>query len=247
MSLPWLILLLICYATAIPTEQVVFKDGETRLGVAGEAGNIGWYDPRLRGGRQLDYTIDDLGEPLNIIISGLSDPFILTDKGFEHYTKSLGYSQECLGLHYGNRHYADLGDGDAQKIELILARQHYFPVWGTCWESLAVVAVVGLMIQQAGIISVAWKQNGTEANSGAWFIGASKELDSSKHHTIVPNGWNLGRDWFVDSAVEGTHYRSRWWKAAVEWRTDLLEEGSDGINHGITQDGRVAVLTVRRL
>lgn len=64
----------------------------------------------------------------------------------EHFTpfihsyfvgRSLGYSQECLGLHYGNRHHANLGDGDDKKRELILARQHYFPVWGTCWESLA--------------------------------------------------------------------------------------------------------------
>lgn len=184
----------------------------------------------------MDYTIDDLGEPLNIIISGNSDPYILTDRGFEHYTKSLGYSQECLGLHYGNRHSADLGDGDSQKIELILARQHYFPVWGTCWESLA-----------GGHHFRAWKQNGTEANSGAWFIGASKELDSRQHHTIVPNGWNLGRDWFVNRAVEGTRHHGRWWKADVEWRMDLLEEGSDGINHGIAQDGRVGVLTVKRL
>lgn len=75
----------------------------------------------------------------------------------------------------------------------------------------------------------------------------------------------LGRDWFVDNAVSGTKYKNRRWKAEVEWRTDLLEEGSDGmsstaslavlsalklhaklvgVNHGIPQDGRVAVLTV---
>lgn len=39
----------------------------------------------------------------------------------------------------------------------------------------------------------------------------------------------IGRDWFVNSAVEGTHHRNRWWKAEVEWRMDLLEEGSDGV------------------
>lgn len=55
-----------------------------------------------------------------------------------------------------------------------------------------------------------------------------------------------------------------WWKADVEWRTDLIEEGRKGlplrysyptklkffvkgVNHGIAQDGRVAVLTVVRL
>lgn len=235
----WLLFLVFCSSAAFPLDgqQIVLSNDATEGGSEDSSPiSIGWYDPRERGGRLLDYTIDDLGEPLNIIISGRSDPYILTDKGFEHYTKSLGYSQECLGLHYGNRHYADLGDGDMQKIELILARQHYFPVWGTCWESLA-----------GGHHFRAWKQNGTQANSGAWFIGASKELDSSKHHTIVPNGWNLGRDWFVNNAIEGTHYRNRWWNAEVEWRTDLLDEGSKGINHGIAQDGRIAVLTVNRL
>lgn len=42
-----------------------------------------------------------------------------------------------MGLHYGNIHRADLGDGDGQKNEQFLARQYYFPVWGTCWESVA--------------------------------------------------------------------------------------------------------------
>lgn len=42
-----------------------------------------------------------------------------------------------MGLHYGNIHRADLGDGEGQKNEQFLARQYYFPVWGTCWESVA--------------------------------------------------------------------------------------------------------------
>lgn len=58
-----------------------------------------------------------------------------------------------------------------------------------------------------------------------------------------------------------------WWKAEVEYRTDLLQPGNNGkkacvvghrrdaryslncslgVNHGIEQDGRVAVLTVIR-
>ncbi|KAF9560886.1 hypothetical protein CPC08DRAFT_689520 [Agrocybe pediades] len=196
----------------------------------------GWFDPRLNGGRFLDFTTKKYGEPLNIIISGLSDPFVLTDFGFRYYTKSLGYSEECLGLHYGNLHDADLGDGDGRKTELFLARQYYFPVWGTCWESLA-----------GGHHFRAWKQNGTMANSGAWFIGASKEYDSSKRHTIVPNGYNIGRDWLVERAVKGGRYKGRWWKAEVEWRSDLIEEGKKGVNHGIAQDGRIAILTVIRL
>lgn len=133
----------------------------------------------------------------------------------------------------------------------------------------------------------AWKQNGTQANSGAWFIGfvqnysyfnnvllmllifsASKELvryyivdelvyslqsfrtlanttlsyltggisvsDCSHVLSRMSRSCSqctrpcVGRDWFVNNAIEGTHYRSRWWKAEVEWRTDLLDEGSKG-------------------
>ena len=95
-------------------------------------------------------------------------------------------------------------------------------------------------------------------------IRASKELDSSKRHTISPDGYNIGRDWFVERAVSGGMWKGMWWKADVEWRTDLIKEGKEGlplryslsisayifvkgVNHGIAQDGRVAVLTVVRL
>ncbi|KAF5377979.1 hypothetical protein D9615_006667 [Tricholomella constricta] len=212
----------------------------------------GWLDPRLNGGRFLDvidfchvfvchslivskFATPRFGEPLNVIISGLSDPYILTENGLHDYAKSIGFSEECLGLHYGRLHDADLGDGDGRKTEQYLARQHYFPVWGTCWESLA-----------GGNHFRAWKQNGTEANSGAWFLGVSKEENSRKNHKIVPNGYNLGRNWLVDRAISGSRWKGRWWKAEVEWRTDLLTPGSKGVNHGIAQDGRVAVLTVNR-
>ena len=37
------------------------------------------------------------------------------------------------------------------------------------------------------------------------------------------------------------------WKADVTWERGLLDAGRRGLNHNITIDGRVAVLTVRRL
>ncbi|KAM6494440.1 hypothetical protein JOM56_010801 [Amanita muscaria] len=228
-GLPAFILLyILCFVAAIP-----FNNEPAQLVLST---NPGWYDPRPNGGRFLDYTTEEYGEPLNVIISALSDPFVLTDFGFNYYVKSLGYSHDCMNIHLGNRHGADLGDGDGVKIQQVLVRQYYFPILGTCWESLA-----------GGQHFRAWKQNGTSANSGAWFIGASKEEDSSKHHTISPNGYNLGRDWLVARAVEGGHWKGMWWKADVEYRSDLLAEGSDGVNHGIPQDGRVAILTVHRL
>ncbi|KAH9949796.1 hypothetical protein B0H21DRAFT_726017 [Amylocystis lapponica] len=197
---------------------------------------VGWIDPRLHGGRLLDYTTTRLGEPLNVIISAQSDPFILTEVGLHMYAKSIGFSEECLGLHYGNIHDADLGDGLGRKAEQFLARQHYFPVMGTCWESV-----------RGGHHFRAWRQNGTVANSGAWFIGASREKDSSKNHQIVPDGYNLGRDYIVEQAIVGTHWNGMWWKAQVEWRSGLLQRGNRGVNHDIEQDGRVAILTVFRL
>ena len=68
----------------------------------------GWADPRINGGRFLDvclmliayckihvmitrgapqFTAPLLGEPLNVILSGLSDPLVLTEGGFREYTK----------------------------------------------------------------------------------------------------------------------------------------------------------------
>jgi hypothetical protein len=57
---------------------------------------------------------------------------------------------------------------------------------------------------------------------------ASKERDSSRHHKIVQNGYNLGRDWLVERATQGGRWKAYSWKAVVEWRSDLLPEGSDG-------------------
>ncbi|KAL0579871.1 hypothetical protein V5O48_002118 [Marasmius crinis-equi] len=202
----------------------------------GEPFGVGWVDPRINGGRLLDFVSKKYGEPLNAIISGRSDPYILTDEGFLEYSKSIGFSSECLGLHYGHIHEADLGDGGGRKGEQLLARQHYFPVWGTCWESLA-----------GGNHFRAWKQNGTQANTGAWFLAVSKEKDSSKNHMIVPDGYNLGRDYFVSQATTASHWKGKWWIAEVDWHDGLLQAGKEGINHGIEQDGRIAILTVNRL
>ena len=98
----------------------------------------------------------------------------------------------------------------------------------------------------------AWKQNGTLADSGAWFLAlvwlssyplfflltsyfflslhsASKEENSGKNHMIVVDGYNIGRDWIVDRAIRGTHYRNMWWRAELEWNeNDLLLPGNEG-------------------
>jgi hypothetical protein len=59
---------------------------------------------------------------------------------------------------------------------------------------------------------------------------ASKEEHSQKRHRIVKDGYNLGRNWFVERALAGSHWKGHqiWWRAKVEWRTGLLEPGSTG-------------------
>ena len=81
---------------------------------------------------------------------------------------------------------------------------------------------------------------------------------------IVEDGYNRGRNYIVERATLGSHWKGMWWKADVDWREGLLERGKRGasprpctheqdlrepvgVNHGIEQDGRVAILTVYRL
>jgi len=176
------------------------------------------------------------GEPINVVVSAKSDPRVLTDWGFQHYSKSLGLSTECLNQHRAGVQQADLGDGLGYRNQQAVLRERYFPIFGTCWESLA-----------GGNHFRAWRQNGTEANSGAWFIAASKEENLGRQHMIIPDGYNIGRDWLVEKAVAGGRWKGMWWKADVEWRKGLLEPGWKGINHNISQDGIVAILTVNRV
>ena len=53
-------------------------------------------------------------------------------------------------------------------------------------------------------------------------------MDSSKNHMIVEDGYNRGRNYIVDRAAEGSHWKGMWWKADVEWRSGLLERGKRG-------------------
>jgi hypothetical protein len=70
---------------------------------------------------------------------------------------ALGFDIECFGLHLGGAQTANLGDGKGYTDQLFELRQNY-PAGGTCLESLI-----------GGNHFRGWKQNGTQANSGAWF------------------------------------------------------------------------------
>ncbi|BGP57086.1 hypothetical protein JCM8202v2_004724 [Rhodotorula sphaerocarpa] len=146
-----------------------------------------------------------------------------------------GLWNECANLHLGDPQVADLGDGKGWERELFVMRESVWPFpWvGSCLETIT-----------GGNHFRAYKQNGTEANSGAWFLAASKEVDLRGKHKIAHDGYNLGRNLLVEKATGGSSYLNRRYEARVEWVEDLLDPGSEGMAHGIAQDGRVAILTV---
>ncbi|GAA6056735.1 hypothetical protein JCM3770_005871 [Rhodotorula araucariae] len=223
-------------ASATRLEQLVLpcpRPADTPAGAGVRPATPTWFDPRDRGGSLLNRNLWGAGEPLNVIVSAQSSPDILREKGFIAYSRSLGLWEECANLHIGDPQEADLGDGKGWEKELFVMRESRWPFVGSCLESVT-----------GGNHFRAYKQNGTDANSGAWFLAVSKEVDWRGNHKIAHNGYNAGRDLLVDKATGGTRYLGRSWEAQVEWVEGLLEPGNRGIAHGIAQDGRVAVLTV---
>lgn len=196
---------------------------------------VDYYNPATLGGSILNKATATAGEPLNLIISGLSSPQVLTKAGIVNYARAIGFSSECLGLHFGDPQFANLGDGNGDVPQMIELRQAYgVPSIGTCWESLV-----------GGNHFRVYQQNGPKANSGAMFLAASQELDAPiHHHDIVPNGYNIGRDNLVKSAVGVHKYGKYTYNTTMTNVTSLLDPGAHGINHNITQDGSVALLTV---
>jgi len=191
---------------------------------------VAYIPPASNGGSQLDSSAG-LGEPLNIIISGLSSPQVLTTPGVIQWANSIDFARECLGFHIGNPQQANLGDGRGWVNETAVIRADYnSALLGTCLESLT-----------GGNHFRFWQQTTTNAI----FLAASVEQDADKHHNIVPNGYDLGRDQIVAAATaRPTQFLGVKYKTTVEWVTGLLTPGSQGINHGIAIDGRVAVLTI---
>jgi len=203
------------------------------------------------------------GEPLNIIISGNSDAAVLkdqeTDGGLRNYWLSFEYAGECLGQHAGSDQAANLGDGNGVLNETDEIRYDYGdPQLGTCTETI-----------NGGGHFRYWTQNGKDANSGAIFMASSYEEPLVDEHDIIPNGYNLGRDWIIgnitgttiptlnltnSSTYSGTtSYGGYTYSTSVQYISGLLNNTSDGINHNLTvmtsnsnaTDGLVALLEVK--
>jgi len=196
---------------------------------------VDFYNPIDGGGSFLDKATNISGEPLNVIISGLSTPDVLTRDGLVNYARAIGFSMECLGLHIGTPQTANLGDGNGDVDQEMVIRQAYgVPSIGTCWESLI-----------GGNHYRVFRQNGTKANSGALFLAASQEMDSLiHHHMIIPDGYNSGREHLVKAAV-GDHKYGKWsYHTVAKNITGLVQPGALNVNHNITQDGIVTLLTI---
>ncbi|KJA27778.1 hypothetical protein HYPSUDRAFT_876163 [Hypholoma sublateritium FD-334 SS-4] len=198
------------------------------------ASAVAFIDPRIGGGSLLDDAAPGLGEPLNIIVSGLSSPGVLTDSGITNYAKALGFSIECLGIHLGAPQSANLGDGNGPVNQTMELRQDFGDAEvGTCLETLI-----------GGNHFRVFRQNGPLANTGALFLAASREEDLEEGHTIIPDGYNIGRDQFVADALGQRTFGGFVYSTTAENITGLLPVGSTGINHGIAIDGIVTLITV---
>lgn len=139
--------------------------------------------------------------------------------------------------------HANLGDGAGWRPQQFEYRSLLYPgspgLWiGSCWESLA-----------GGNHFRVWKQQGT----GAWFLAVSEERSVAHKHTIAHDGYDRGRDHVVRAAVHRGAVGVHPWTTSVAYVAEALPLGARGtwpglpaINHNISIDGRVAVLTVRR-
>lgn len=157
---------------------------------------VDFYDPREKGGSLLNKSAG-LGEPLNVIISGLSSPEVLTQKGFLNFMRAAGLyvssmnqflssqftsdhrSKECFGLHNGGKQQANLGDGHGDVDEREVLREHYsIPIFGTCLESLIGGNHLRLLSSRTvssthpltSTVYRTFRQDGPDANSGALFL-----------------------------------------------------------------------------
>lgn len=206
----------------------------------------GYYNPTESGGRWLTLARntypEGLGEPINVVVSADSDPLLMTDTGFFDWSFSINFSGECLGQSDGARQAANLGDGLGFINQTILLRENFGDtVLGTCKETI-----------DGGEHYRVWRQNGSLADSGAWFLAASTEGDLASQHEIQPNGYDTGRDDVVRRAtIEGgtkSPLTNRTFVTTVANASGPGYYGNvsiDQINHGVATDGVVAILTVR--
>lgn len=176
-------------------------------------------------------------EPLNVIISGKSDKYVLSSDGFASYYRAIGFAVgSCLGLSSNDTQKADLGDGNGNNPQAGIAREGEGQ---GCNESL-----------HGGNHFRYWFQNGTKANTNAVFIAASVELPIKQDHMIAKNGYDAGRDQLVGNATQGTKTDK---ETGNQFKTNVVKDdttllkgiSASDLNHKIGTDGKVKVLQVQ--
>ncbi|KAH0828916.1 hypothetical protein J3R83DRAFT_2337 [Lanmaoa asiatica] len=206
------------------------------VGTVQRVGSVAYYNPALGGGSMLNNAEDGYGEPLNVIISGESSPGVLTEDGIVNYARAIGFSEECFNIHLGTPFPADLGDGNGWVNQTTELRQDYGSSGiGTCLESL--IGGNHFRIQGRG-----------EANVVSYFtfdIELASDQPVTENHDIIPDGYDIGRDNLVAGAIGETNYGGVSYSTQAENITGLLAPGTEGVNHGIAQDGVVTLLTVK--
>ncbi|KAF8258143.1 hypothetical protein EI94DRAFT_1755467 [Lactarius quietus] len=202
---------------------------------------VPFVNPNLHGGSLLDRAPNTgtplLGEPLNVIISGLSSPEVLTNAGFKKFANMLGFGIECFGAHLGDPQTANLGDGHGWVNQTIELRQDYGNAdIGSCLESLL-----------GGNHFRLFRQDGPFAIRARCSLRAvSEEENLHDHHTILRTVIILaGDDKLVSDAVGVKKYKGVTYQTEVLRLTGLLPPGSDGVNHRIPTDGVTALLTIK--
>ncbi|KDR75416.1 hypothetical protein GALMADRAFT_98884 [Galerina marginata CBS 339.88] len=215
---------------------------------------VDFFNPLTGGGSLLDNAGSGGGEPLNVIISGLSSPGVLTDAGVLNFAKAIGFSTECLGIHIGDPQSANLGDGNGAVNQTASGSQSWSPGssfipmfsyqvelrqdfgdanLGTCLES----AIGGNHFRQ--VIEY-------QLNHIRTFLFAPINIlqNAAENHNIVPDGYDIGRNLLVSSAVGTTSFGGATYSTVARNISGLLPVGSAGVNHGIAIDGIVTLLTV---
>lgn len=172
-----------------------------------------------------------VGEPLNVIVSNNSDPWVLSNYGFTNYSRSLNFrAGDCLAQTFQSNQRANVGDHTGARVQNGLQRYD-----DGCKEAV-----------NGGNHFRYWFQN--EDKHGAVFIAASVEKSAKEHHDIVDNGYDLGRDQLVGNATKSTtkDELGNEYETSVAYDKKLLKDvKKKDINHNIDIDGRVAVLTVK--
>lgn len=188
---------------------------------------------------------DTKPEPLNIIISAKSSfgnikgsndtQILLAQNGLSQYLSALNFSDECLGLHLSTPAYANVSSDRPELLDFLYRENFGDLEQGTCDESL-----------NGGYHFRGWHQS----TSGAWFLAASKELNLTLKHDLVPNGYDIGRDEVVRRALVGGKdaLGCTWAPATLQNLTSLVHSdqgGSTGAyDHDIGIDGTISLLTI---